>query len=115
MVMNPEKKAKLEAAGWKAGSADEFLGLTAEESAMLDIRMSLSVALKQRRQEAHLAQLNLAEKIQSSQSRVAKMEACDSSVSIDLLIEAILATGATPEEIGQYISKGAGPERQNAA
>jgi hypothetical protein len=62
MAMNPKKKAKLEAAGWKAGSADEFLGLTPEESAMLDIRMSLSAALRQRRLEAQLAQLNLADK-----------------------------------------------------
>jgi hypothetical protein len=66
VAMNPEKKAKLEAAGWKAGSADEFLGLTPEESTLLDIRMSLSTALKQRRQDAHLAQLNLAKKIQPS-------------------------------------------------
>ncbi len=114
MAMDPVKKAKLEAAGWKAGSADEFLGLNPEESALLDIRMSLSTALRQRRQEAHLAQLHLAEKIKSSQSRVAKMEACDSSVSIDLLIKAILATGATPAEIGQYIANAA-PDRQKAA
>ena len=112
--MNAEKKAKIEAAGWKAGSADELLGLTPEESALLDIRMSLSTALRHRRLEAQLAQMNLAEKIQSSQSRVAKMEACDSSVSIDLLIKAILATGATREEIGQYISSGAEPGRQEA-
>lgn len=115
MALAPNKKAKLEAAGWKAGSADEFLGLTPEESAMLDIRMSLAAALKQRRLDAQWAQLQLAEKINSSQSRVAKMEACDSSVSLDLLIKAILATGATPEEIGQYISNGTEPKQQRAA
>ena len=115
MAMNPEKKAKLEAAGWKAGSADELLGLTPEESALLDIRMALSIALKQRRLEAQLDQSNLAEKIQSSQSRVSKMEACDSSVSIDLLIKAILGTGATPTEIGRYISQADASDSRKSA
>lgn len=43
MAMNPDKKAKLEAAGWKVGSADEFLGLALEESATLDIRLPANI------------------------------------------------------------------------
>lgn len=88
------------------GDADQFLGLTPEESAMLDVRMALSSALKQRREAANLAQATLANRMKSSQSRVAKMEACDPTVSVDLLVRAIFATGATREDVGQVISKG---------
>lgn len=51
-----------------------------------------------------MTQAVLAERLQSSQPRVAKAENGDASVSIELLIKAILATGATAEEIGQVIA-----------
>ena len=39
----------------------------------------------------------------SSQSRVAKMEAADPSVSLDLLVRGLLATGASPRDIGRVL------------
>lgn len=106
MVMDAEKRARLEAAGFKVGTVEEFLGLSPEESALIEVRLALSTALRRRRQTLHLAQSTLAKRLQSSQSRVAKMEAGDPSVSIDLLLRALLATGATREEVGQVISAG---------
>jgi DNA-binding transcriptional regulator YiaG len=109
MVMDAAKKARLEAAGFKVGTVAEFLALSPEESALIEVRLALSTALRRRRQDLHLAQSTLAKRLRSSQSRVAKMEAGDPSVSIDLLLRALLATGATREEVGQVISTG--PDR----
>ncbi len=81
----------------------EFLELTPEESAMIEIKLALSKHLKERR-EKQMTQTQLAEKIQSSQPRIAKAEGGDQSVSIELLMRAMLATGATPQEIGWVIA-----------
>jgi predicted XRE-type DNA-binding protein len=102
--MEPTKRQKLEAAGWKVSTVAEFLELTPEEDAIIEIRLSLSKSLKQLRKQQELSQQKLAENINSSQSRVAKMEASDPSVSIDLLIKSLLSLGATREDIATAIS-----------
>ncbi len=53
--MDKAKRAKLEAAGWKIGSVQDFLELTDEEAEIIEIRLSLAAALKQRRLETHLS------------------------------------------------------------
>lgn len=102
--MDKLKKERLEARGWKVGTASDFLQLTPEESALIEIKLALSRTLKARRQQV-MTQVELAEKIHSSQPRIAKAENGDSSVSIELLIRAMLATGATPQEIGKAIAE----------
>jgi DNA-binding XRE family transcriptional regulator len=102
--MDQLKKERLEAKGWKVGTVSEFLELTPEENALIEIKLALSRSLKQRRQQL-MTQAELAGKIQSSQPRIAKAENGDASVSIELLIRAMLATGATPKEIGQVIAE----------
>ena len=47
----------------------------------------------------------LAKRLRSSQSRVAKMEASDPAVSIDLLIRALLAAGAKKKDIAKAIAQ----------
>lgn len=103
--MQVAKRRKLEAAGWKAGTADEFLGLTAEEAAYLDIKQTLSQALRERRLKRNLSQVELAKLVNSSQSRVAKMEAGDPSVSMDLLVKSLLVLGASAKDLGKTISR----------
>jgi predicted transcriptional regulator len=93
----------LEAKGWKVGDARDFLELTPEKSVIIEMRLSLSRCLKERR-KGLMTQAELATKISSSQPRVAMAENGDSSVSIELLIRAMLATGASPQEIGQIIA-----------
>ena len=102
--MDQGKKKRLEDQGWKIGSASEFLELSPEESILIEIKLALSLNLKERRQKL-MTQAELAEKINSSQPRVAKAENGDDSVSIELLIRAILATGATPQDIGEIIAQ----------
>lgn len=101
--MDEAKKQRLEDRGWKIGSVSEFLELSPEESILIEIKLALSLNLKERRQKL-MTQAELAENI-SSQPHVAKAENGDDSVSIELLIRAILATGATPQDIGQIIAQ----------
>jgi DNA-binding XRE family transcriptional regulator len=101
--MDAKKKAKLEAKGWQVGTIAEFLELTPEETILIEIKLALSKSLKERRQKV-MTQRELAVKIGSSQPRIAKAETGDKSVSVELLIRAMLATGATTKEIGLVIA-----------
>ncbi len=91
------------ALGWKDGTVAEFLELTPEEEALIEIKLALSKNLRERRQN-QMTQGQLAEKLKSSQSRVAKAESGHSSVSLELLVRALLATGATPSDIAKAIA-----------
>ncbi len=103
--MNPDRKKVLETKGWRVGSAEEFLGLTPEEAAMVDLRLRLADAVKRRRKEQRLTQAQLAALLGSSQSRVAKVEAAAESVSLDLLVRSFLAMGATTAELAAVIGR----------
>jgi predicted transcriptional regulator len=94
----------LEAKGWRIGTAKDFLGITEEESAYIELKIRLAEGLRQRRQEKGLSQVDLAAKLQSSQSRVAKMEAGDPSVSLDLLIRSLITLGASERELSRIIA-----------
>ena len=101
--MEKNKKRQLEAKGYRFGDAKDFLGLSAEESAYIEMKLALSQALAQKRKQRRLTQLELARKLNSSQSRVAKMEKGDPTVSLDLLVKALLDMGATKENIAKII------------
>lgn len=101
--MEQTKKERLESKGWKFGTASDFLELTPEESICVEIKLALSHSLKERRQKI-MTQKDLAAQIGSSQPRIAKAENGDASVSMELLIRAILATGAMPQDIGKIIA-----------
>lgn len=97
--MNAAKKKKLEAAGFSVGDTQEFLNLTDEEMAYIEIKRALSQHLREKRKEKKLTQTQAAKLLKTSQSRFAKMEHAEKSVSIDLLIRANLSLGATPKEL----------------
>lgn len=97
--MDAAKRKRLEKAGWSVGDTAAFLELTPEEAAVVEMRAALSRALKSRRIAAGLTQTALARQLGSSQSRVAKLESADPSVSLDLLIRALLALGASRKEV----------------
>ena len=103
--MELAKQQRLEAAGWKVGNTAEFLGLSEEESTLVEIKLRLSRKLRERRQQ-RMTQSELAARLNSSQPRVAKAEQGDSSVSLELLVRAMLATGATSKDIGLAIAEG---------
>ena len=107
MTMEEAKRQRQAEAGWRSGDAAEFLGLTAEEAAFVELKLALARHLRDLRTRLSLTQGDVAGRLGSSQSRVAKMEAADASVSVDLLVRGLLALGATPEEIGRVIAQAA--------
>jgi predicted XRE-type DNA-binding protein len=102
--MREEKRRRLEARGWKVGTAQDFLGLTHEEAAYVEFKAQLALGLREWRRRRNLTQAELARRLRSSQSRVAKMEAGDPSVSLDLLIRSLLALGASRRELTRIMS-----------
>jgi hypothetical protein len=102
--MDEKFRKALEEDGWKAVTIQEFLGLSDEDVALIEIHLALGDGLRARRLERGLTQAQLARRMRSSQSRVAKMELGSPSVSLDLLVRAMLALGAIPQEIGAIIA-----------
>ncbi len=105
--MKPDKKRRLKKAGWTVGDAEDFLGLDEEERAYIETKLALAQALREQRLEQELTQSELAERLSSSQSRVAKMEAADSTVTMDLLIRSLFHLGVTQAEVARIIRRGA--------
>lgn len=102
--MQAKKLKKLEARGWKVGDAAEFLQLTPAEATLVEMKVSLSLQLKELRKSKRISQEGLAKLLGSSQSRVAKMEACDSSVSMDMLVKGMAALGANSDDIARAMA-----------
>ncbi len=98
------RRRRLEANGWKIGSASEFLGLSLEEETYIRIKLRLAQSLRDQRLRRQMTQSDLAKAIKSSQSRIAKMEAGESSVSLDLMVRTLLALGTSSSELGRLLS-----------
>ena len=105
--MDKTKSNRLTAAGWRIGDAADFLELSAEEAAFVELRLALADHLREIRIKHGWTQAQVARQLGSSQSRVAKMEAADASVSVDLLVKSLLTLGATRKEVGQVIARAA--------
>ena len=104
--MKNDKLKRLKAAGWKIGNAEDFLQLSEEESKLVAIKWSLMCAVKKSRIKRNISQIDLAQRMKSSQSRIAKIETGDSSISLDLIVRALIATGATTRDIqAAFIAK----------
>ena len=103
--MNANKRKKLEAAGWHVGTVAEFLDLSEVDSFVVEFRLALGQALRHRRTQLGISQQTLATKLKSSQSRVAKMEAADATVSIDLLVRGLAMTGATRKDLARVLMR----------
>ena len=104
--MKPETVERLRADGWKVGSAASFLQLSDEERRLVDLKLSLSRAVRHSRAKRKLSQSDLAGRMKSSQSRIAKIEAGDPSVSLDLIVRALIASGATARDIQSAFTVG---------
>ncbi len=103
--MQETKRKRLEANGWRIGTPKDFLGMSDEEEAYVNLRLKLAEGLRTRRQSRGITQVGLARTIKSSQSRVAKMEAGDPTVSLDLLVKSLFALGASNRELAAIIAR----------
>jgi ribosome-binding protein aMBF1 (putative translation factor) len=100
-AMDPKKRKTLEAAGFRIGDAADFLGLTEEESRLVDLRVAVCRAVRRLREAKAMTQQQLASKLKSSQSRVAKIEAGAADVSLDLLFRGLFAVGGRLEDLAE--------------
>lgn len=110
--MNRAKRRRLERAGWAVASAKEFLDLSGEQERFIELKLALAAGVRRLRERRGLTQAGLARHLGSSQSRVAKIEAADPSVSLDLMVRSLLGIGASRDEIARIIRR---PQRVRAA
>ncbi len=102
--MDSKKRKRLEAQGWVTGDAADLFGLTPEEARLIDLKLALRASIKEERNRQGLTQEELAKAMGSSQSRVAKFERGDPSVSVDLLLKALMALGMTNKQISKLFT-----------
>jgi len=102
--MDRKKQTRLRAAGWRVGSAADFLGLSAAEEELVAMKLALSDRLRKARERRRITQTDLAKRMGSSQSRVAKMEAGDPGITLDLLVHGLLAIGASRREVASALA-----------
>jgi ribosome-binding protein aMBF1 (putative translation factor) len=101
--MDKKKRQQLEEKGFRVGSAADFLELTQEEEAYIDIRLDFSNLVKTQRVKRGWTQEQLARAIGSSQSRIAKLEGGDLGISMDLMMKALLRLGSSKKQIGKLL------------
>jgi DNA-binding XRE family transcriptional regulator len=102
--MRADKRKRLEAAGWRVGDAKDFLGLDEVDAQLVEMKLTLARKLRELRQQFEITQAELAKRLGSSQSRIAKIEAGDPSVSMELLMRSLLAAGANRSEIAKSLA-----------
>ena len=112
-LMDPQKKKRLERSGWAVGTASEFLELSEAEQQFVEIKLGLARAFSEHRRHLGLTQSAVAELLGSSQSRIAKIEAADASVTIDLMLRGMLTLGVKPKKLAGVFNPGGG--RRNGA
>ena len=103
--MRSDKRRKLERAGWAIGDAADFLRLSDDERRFIETKLALAAGLRQWREHLGLTQTEVAKRFGSSQSRVAKMEAADSTVTTDLLLRSLYRLGAERRDIARLLSQ----------
>jgi DNA-binding XRE family transcriptional regulator len=103
--MRESKRRRLEAKGWRIGSPREFLRLSPQEAAFIEVKLRLADSLRQRRGRRDLTQAETAKLLKSSQSRIAKMEAGDPSVSLDLMVRCLIGLGASAGDLARAIAR----------
>ena len=103
--MRKDKRRRLERGGWKIGDAGDFLQLSDEERRFIETKLALAAGLRQWRENLGLTQTDVAERIGSSQSRVAKMEIADPTVSTDLLLRSLFRLGADRRDVARLLGR----------
>ena len=99
--MKPERKRKLQAAGWKVGTVKDFLDLSDADCEYIEAKLALMRAVREQRLKRGITQADLAKRMNTAQSRIAGMENGRPDVAIDSLFRALFALGATRREIAK--------------
>src|SRR5262249_23971662 len=101
--MDSATRKRLETAGFRVGDAGDFLGLSDAERRLVELRLAVSRAVRKARERAGVTQHQLATSLRWSQSRVAKIEAAEPGVSLDLSIRALFAAGGELSDLVKVV------------
>ena len=97
--MDAERKKKREAADWKFGDYADFLDMTPEEKAVVEIRLAATREMERLRAENPISQEELARRMGTKQPNVSKLFKNPGKATLDTLFRALLALGSTPKKI----------------
>ncbi len=89
--------------GWVEGTVQELLGLEDWEAELIELRLELANAVRERRARCSLTQAQLAARLGSTQPRVAKLEQAEAS--LDATFRAMLALGANRSDLGRLVGR----------
>lgn len=89
--------------GWVEGSVDELLELEPWESELIELRLALADAVREKRSRQGLSQKELADRVGSTQPRVARLEQAEAS--LDFILRAVFALGASRDELGRIVAR----------
>ncbi len=104
MSLSKAKQSKIENAGFRVSSVQEFFDLSEAETSIIEMRLTLAKAIRTARAKKKLTQAQLAQLIKSSQPRIAKIEAGDPDVSIEQMVKSALALGLSRKQIGKVMA-----------
>jgi len=102
-AMKAAKKRALGKKGYTVGSVEQFLGLSKEEAEIIEMKLALAKGITKYRKRKKLTQVQVAGIMGSSQSRIAKIERGDPSVSLDLMVKTLLSMGAKRKTLAKLI------------
>ena len=89
--------------GWVEGSVQDFLELSSADMEYIETRRALARRVRDERRRKHLTQTQLAAALKTSQSRVAKMEHGDPTVTVDLLLQALFQMGLKRKDVAAVV------------
>ena len=101
--MDNKKRKRLETAGWTFGNAEDFLGMSSEEAAYLNVKLTLAREVENQRKKAGLSQAALAARLKTQQPNIARIEKAQQSVTLDALFKTLLALGLSPRKIAAFL------------
>ena len=101
MPSSKPTRARIQTIGGRVTTVEEWLDLTAEEVAVIDMRIRLGEKLRERRRRAGLSQQRVARILGTSQGRVSKLE--KGQASLDQLARSLLALGGSRREAARAI------------
>ena len=102
MSLSAKKRERIKSMGGRVTSAGEWLDLSPEEIAVIDMKIRLGEQIKARRRKKRLSQESLAKLLKTSQGRVSKLE--KGQATLDQLARSLLALGGSSKDVGQTIS-----------
>ena len=102
MGLHADKLKRVLEMGGRVTTVQEWLDLSDEEVALLDMKIELGKKLEALRRRKKLTQQEVAELLQTSQGRVSKMER--GQASLDQLAWSLLVMGESRERIARVIS-----------